>query len=152
MRLVAILLGALLVGCADEPGVLLCVDADGFAEGDHLELQVTFASSATGPTCAVIRRAAQPLPYCVAATRGEQYAYAMALQAVWTRGGDEVGRRATVVPYVDDELVEADLVLGDCCSPPSADHQCVGTECSTIPEGVLDFFDRLVEPEAACEQ
>ena len=151
MRGTLLLLVGLLGSCADEPGIVLCVDAERFQEGDDLELQVTFASTDRGPTCAVIRRAARPLPYCVSATRGKTYAYAMALQAVWSREGVEVGRRATVVPYVDGTIVEADVFVGDCCAPSSPERQCLETGCSPIPEGTLDFFGELVQEEERCE-
>lgn len=151
MRSTLLLLAGLFASCADEPGIVLCVDAEGFQQGDDLEVQVTFAASDRGPTCAVIRRAASPLPFCVSATRGDTYEYAMALQAVWSRDGQEVGRRATIVPYVDDTIVEADVVVADCCAPSSAGQQCLETGCSAIPEGTLHFFGELVQEEEPCE-
>jgi hypothetical protein len=149
--LLVVTLGAL-VGCADEAGILLCVDAPEWEDGDEMELQVTFASGQRGPTCEVVRRAATSMPYCVSATRGEVYGYAMGLQAIWSRGATEVGRRVSVVPFQDDRLVEADLVVGDCCTPSTEATQCVAGGCTDLPAGTRDFFGVFVEDGERCEE
>lgn len=135
--------------CADEPGIVLCVDADGLQDGDDVELIVGFAASATGPSCQPVRRAAGPLPYCVAATPGDRYGHAMALGAVWRRGNEEIGRREVVVPFDPDRIVEGDVTLGACCTPSDADHECIDGSCEPIHRS--GFLDELVEP-VDCEQ
>lgn len=145
MRAALLLPLVLLAACADEEGIVLCVEADRWHDGDEMRIEVTFAASDQGPTCNVLPRVAQPLPFCVAATRGDRYGYAMALRAVWTRAGDEVGRRVAVVPYADEQLVEADLVVGDCCAPSDTAHECRDRVCEEIAPGVTDFFGGLVD-------
>ena len=145
MKALPLLPLVLLTACADEEGIVLCVEADGWQEGDEMQLEVTFAASDQGPTCNVLPRVAQPLPFCVSATRGDRYGYAMALRAVWSRTGDEVGRRVAVVPYADEQLVEADLVVDDCCAPADDVHECRGGACEEIAPGVTDFFGDLVD-------
>jgi hypothetical protein len=135
--------------CADEPGIELCVDATGFQSGDEIELAIAFAASATGPSCQPIRRAAGPLPYCVAATPGERYGHAMALGAVWRRGELEIGRREVAVPFDDGRIVKGDVLLGACCQPSDSEHECVDGSCEPIRR--TGFLDVLVEP-VECEQ
>lgn len=151
MRLALFVSLGALVACADEAGIFLCVDAPEWQDGDEMELQVTFASGQRGPTCEVARRAATSMPYCVSATRGEVYDYAMGLQAIWLRDDSEVGRRATVVPFQDDQLVEAELEVGDCCAPSTEDTQCVPGGCTELPAGTRDFFGTFVEDGERCE-
>lgn len=152
MKRLALALVVWLAGCVDETGIVLCVDAPGIEDGDTLEVQVTFASRADGPTCEVVRRVASPVPFCTAAKRGTLYTYAMAMQAVWRRDETEIGRRATVVPFEVEHIVEAHLDVGDCCTPSSSDHQCLATGCEPISQGTLDFFGDFVESGADCEQ
>lgn len=140
-----------LCACADEAGIVACVDVAAFEDGDEVELDVTFASSDQGPTCSVLRRTASPLPFCVAATRGERYGYAMAVEAIWRRADEELGRRALVVPYADEGVVDAALDVGDCCGPSDAEHQCLEGACAPIPASTRDFFVTFEEDEE-CEE
>ena len=143
MRPLLLGFAAFVLSCADEPGIVLCLDADGFQADDRLELAISFAESATGPSCDPIRRVADPPPYCVAATRGRQYGYAMALRAVWSRGSDELGRREVTVPFEDGRIVEGDIIVDTCCAPSDDAHQCVDGTCVLIRS--TGFLDALAE-------
>ena len=73
------------------------------------------------------------------------------LEELSTRLDRLFGRRALVVPYADEGVVDAALEVGDCCSPSDPEHQCLEGSCAPIPASTRDFFGTFEEDEE-CEK